>query len=282
MTTILVGVDGSEGALNALRWASKLAAPLDVRLVITTAWTPSEVEMPAAAADAERTALRERLESEWSQPAREAGVDFECEVLDGNPADALLGAADRRDALLTVVGTRGTGGFAGLRLGSVADYVAHRTTRPLAVVPSGAWDDHQIRRMVLGLEGSDDDLWCVGFCGLLAGALHAEVVAVHAFRPPFEWLPETDPASWHTEVLRRLETEWTAPLAADGIRVTGRVETTNHAAEALVAVAGEEDADLIVVGTRALGGWRPLRLGGVTMQLLHHSTRPVIVVPPPS
>ena len=41
------------------------------------------------------------------------------------------------------------------------------------------------------------------------------------------------------------------------------------------------NADAIVIGTRDFSGYRFLRLGGVTMALVHHSDRPVIIVPPP-
>ena len=57
-----------------------------------------------------------------------------------------------------------------------------------------------------------------------------------------------------------------------------RLVDHRHAAEALLAVAGEVDADLLMIGTRGFSDYRLLRLGGVTMQLLHHSDRPVIVV----
>ena len=282
MSRILVGVDGSKVAAAALSWAAGLAGPLDARLVVATAWVPSQIEMPPEFARAERDELGRTLDDEWCGPARDAGVVFDSEVLGGEPPDALLDAADRHDAVLLVVGTRGAGGFAGLRLGSVADYVAHRTTRPLAVIPADAGLFRGVRRIVLGIDGAEDSLWPVGFCGLLAQRLRAEVVAVNAFRPPVEWVPENAPASWHTETMRLLEGRWTDPLRQVGVRVRGRIEENNHAAEALLAAAEDEDAELIVVGTRSLSGWRMLRLGGVTMQLLHHSDRAVVIVPPPA
>jgi len=52
-----------------------------------------------------------------------------------------------------------------------------------------------------------------------------------------------------------------------------------HPADARTELA-ERSADLIVAGTRAVGLLRPIRLGGVTMALLHHSDVAVIAVPP--
>lgn len=49
-------------------------------------------------------------------------------------------------------------------------------------------------------------------------------------------------------------------------------------ARALLAAAA--DADLLVLGTRGLGGFKGLLLGSVAHQLVSHSPCPVVVVPP--
>ena len=54
-------------------------------------------------------------------------------AVDGVPAEALLGAA--ADADVVVVGARGSGGFARLRMGSVSDQVAHHAHCPVVIVP---------------------------------------------------------------------------------------------------------------------------------------------------
>ena len=51
------------------------------------------------------------------------------------------------------------------------------------------------------------------------------------------------------------------------------------AATALLLAA--EDADLVVVGARGLGGFRRLMLGSVSAQVTHHAPCPVVVVPEP-
>jgi nucleotide-binding universal stress UspA family protein len=48
--------------------------------------------------------------------------------------------------------------------------------------------------------------------------------------------------------------------------------------EQIVGVAGEVDADLIVMGTRGMTEWKSLLLGGVANKVIHHAACPVLLV----
>jgi nucleotide-binding universal stress UspA family protein len=89
------------------------------------------------------------------------------------------------------------------------------------------------------------------------------------------------PAQGHRDEIRqRFETSWCAPLQATGVRYRAELRDGNPVS-ALVAVADEVDADLIVVGSRGLGGFPELLLGSTSTQLAQHSGRPVVIVPQP-
>jgi nucleotide-binding universal stress UspA family protein len=97
-------------------------------------------------------------------------------------------AVAARDADLLIVGTRHAGGFAHLHLGSVA----HDTSAPLAIVPTGAAGDRG-SRIVVGVDGSLGSAAAAAFCATVASLLGYTVVAVYTFEPMPEWAPETDP-----------------------------------------------------------------------------------------
>jgi nucleotide-binding universal stress UspA family protein len=149
MGTIVVGVDGSPGSLEALRWAlveSRLRGA-DVHVVhawmvplidaVPEPWAigapslgPSEDEVHEHLEAAARKVLDASMEEARSA---DPGVEVGGALAEGRPAAALLAAA--QDADLLVVGSRGRGGFAGLLLGSVSAQCVHHAPCPVVVVP---------------------------------------------------------------------------------------------------------------------------------------------------
>ena len=77
--------------------------------------------------------------------------------------------------------------------------------------------------------------------------------------------------------------EYGVELARDaGFTVEGRLERSMSAVwRAILDIADETDAQLIVAGARGLSALQSMLLGSVTTPLVHHSTRPVLVVPLP-
>ncbi|HVM39852.1 MAG TPA: universal stress protein [Acidimicrobiia bacterium] len=139
-TTIVVGVDGSENSARALAWCREVAPGLDAEVVAVHAhglpsYTLPMYDVPAVATHEQewRDEARRALEEEWIVPLGD--VPHRALVVDGTPAHVLMQVADKEDAAMIVVGSRGRGGFAELLLGSVSHQLAHHTTRPLVIVP---------------------------------------------------------------------------------------------------------------------------------------------------
>jgi nucleotide-binding universal stress UspA family protein len=140
MNTIVIGIDGSETANEALRVAADEARLHDARLRIVVVWQLSSLMYGSgyAAVDEDTLdAVRDRargIADEAVARVAELAPAVECEavVLEGQPAEALLGASE--DADLIVVGSRGLGGFKRLVLGSISDQVVHHAHCPVLVV----------------------------------------------------------------------------------------------------------------------------------------------------
>ncbi len=128
---IVVGTDGSATGKRALNEALELSATLGAKLHVVSAYDRARgakvVDAPKAAAavwavqpDTEARSIVEQAEA----AARRRDVVAETHALRGEPADALLKVAERVDADLIVVGSRGMHG-AGRVLGSVPNKVSH-------------------------------------------------------------------------------------------------------------------------------------------------------------
>ncbi len=140
---IIVGNDGSDFARLATHRALWLAQQLQAPVRIVRAWSISTAPRPATwspgyvpPADDFEAAVRQRLERDVAgQRAEFPEVEVILETPHGPPGRELLKAA--RDARVLVVGTRGAGGFKGLRMGSVSDQVVEHATCDVLVVRRG-------------------------------------------------------------------------------------------------------------------------------------------------
>ena len=144
MGTIVVGVDGSSGSREALRFAVEEARLRNAALRVVTAWHVSPMAysggfaVPVDPHDFEESAKAVGKEALASLREETVGVVVERLAKEGQAAQVLLQEA--RGADLLVVGSRGHGGFAGLLLGSVSQQVAHHASCPVVIVgePSAA------------------------------------------------------------------------------------------------------------------------------------------------
>lgn len=132
---ILVGVDGSDSSIEALRRAATIATALDAPIEAITTWEypallesyyPSEDWSPEEDA---KQVLSDAVEQAFdgAPPPR-----LSTRILHGPPARTLIEASE--GAFMLVLGSRGHGGFAGLLLGSVSTACAHHSHCPVLIM----------------------------------------------------------------------------------------------------------------------------------------------------
>ncbi|HUF32674.1 MAG TPA: universal stress protein [Acidimicrobiales bacterium] len=287
MRTIVIGFEGSPGAADALRWAHREAALHDATLTAVMAWSylgqlhadpdaDFDVDYDEENARATLDTFLERVLG--AEDA--AGVERH-EVSDVT-ARGLLDAAEGADLL--VVGARGLGGFKGMLLGSVSQHCLHHATGPLAIIRPQAGDHAPRNRIVVGTDGSEDAAPALRWALEEGRRRNATVTVLHAWHMPYIGGSPWVVGSLDSELFEKtafgvidtaLADQDTSGLPAP---VHQRV-VHGSAASALLDAA--EEADLVVVGSRGLGGFTGLLLGSVSQQVARHATCPVVVVPTP-
>lgn len=286
---VIVGIDGSEAALAAVRVAAVEASRRRVPLHVVHAfvWSLLPVGVGPVADDLPGTGLEQHaldLLREAEEQAREAapGLVVRTALIDGAATPVLLAEAEKADLL--VVGDRGLGGFSGLIVGSVAVHAAAHAACPVLVVrgKATAAGDNSERPVVVGVDGSEASSLAVGFAFEECALRGAPLVALLAWR-------ESDPAGaheWRSAATRpelfEAEARRTVSEALAGWRglwpdVEARTEIVRgNPKKALVEWSGK--AQLVVVGARGRDTFKGLVLGSVSQSLLYHSACPVAVV----
>lgn len=137
----------------------------------------------------------------------------------------------------------------------------------------------------MGVDGSPGAQAAVAWCAQHAGALGAEVIAVHAVDPVIAMVPASGFAAApppspedRTALEARVDTEWCAALDGAGVAHRTRI-VDGPAATVLEAIAAEEHAAAIVVGRRGTSGALASLVGSVPRRLAQHAARPVLIVP---
>jgi nucleotide-binding universal stress UspA family protein len=143
MPGIVVGIDQSPHAHQALEWAMREAALRNADLTVMSV-IPAEASPftghPLSVPDGGELTARAHQAAEESVAKALDGLgdskpaSVTVKAFTGYPARVLVDAS--KDADLVVVGSRGTGGFAELVLGSVSSQVAHHAACPVVIVPS--------------------------------------------------------------------------------------------------------------------------------------------------
>jgi len=142
-----------------------------------------------------------------------------------------------------------------------------------------------IRKVVVGVDGSEGSAAALRWATRLAAVSGAEVVAVHVIetstydiRPL--GLPRTvlNEGDWREEIRDELAVRWCAALTGAGVRHRVRVEE-GRAGPRLAEVAEQEQADVLVTGHRGLSGLEELVHGSVSVSVTHHAPCPVVVMP---
>jgi len=280
---VVVGVDGSGSALDAVRWAAEEAARRDIRLRLVHAfelpvgYPPGFVDAKALY-DALAAQAKESLEQARAL-AEETAPGLSVEVVDVQAGAVPALVAESDGAAVLALGSRGLGGFTGLVVGSTAVALVARSRCPVVVVRGPGQDGP----VVVGVDGTPTSEGAIAFAMAEASARGAELIAVYtwsdvllelAFTGERDALDVSRIAEEGWELLAQRMAGWQEQYP--DVRIVREV-VRERASKALLRYS--ETARMVVVGSRGRGGFRGLLLGSTSQHLLYHASCPVAVVP---
>ncbi len=138
--------------------------------------------------------------------------------------------------------------------------------------------------IVVGVDGSEGSEAALRFAAAEAGLRDAKLRVVCAWEIPAAayattWGMAAEAEPGYADRARDVAAKALDRAARLQPGIDREVRVVNgQPAEALLQESG--DADLLVVGSRGLGGFKRLLLGSVSQQVAHHATCPVVIVPP--
>ncbi|MBV9580055.1 MAG: universal stress protein [Chloroflexi bacterium] len=280
LNTILVPLDGSAESNAALPLARTLAQATGASVTLLRVLSHTGPEATQTIAS--------NLEKVASELAS-SGIGVQSTVRQGRAADEILAEVRARPTSLVVMRTHGRVGIERAILGSVTEQVLARCEVPVVLMRPGERRITGIRKLLVPVDGSAGGELAVGVAAGLAqqagAAMHLVQVSVPVAlqgAPAFDGssMAFYDPA-WDDESMaaaRESVAGVTGRLRERGLNVDGNAVEAPDVAAAIVEMAEQDGADLVVMSTRALTGPARTLLGSVADAVVRTAHCPVLLV----
>ncbi len=288
MKAIVVPLDGSELAEQALPLAGAIATKRNAEVVLTTAITAGDRWVDDGIVrqwESEEQAAVESYQRSIIERLQQQGVHARARSDWGQPQAVIESVADNEDAGLIVMTTHGRSGVSRWTLGSIADKVLRTTNTPLILIrpTAQAQVPEAVRQIVVALDGSDLAEAALPEAERFARAMDASLLLVRAVVPPTmlyggQFVPGGLPVLDQLEVEARQYLERTAErIRKSGLKVSVEV-AVGAPADVILTASREKGADLIAMTTHGRSGLNRWILGSVADAVVRHGGVPVLVI----
>lgn len=297
-TRVMVAVDGSTEAEGAARAAVELCEDTGSELHVAYVAPPpgafaapeAQIWYPEAADELEKIAERDGRPVLDEQVRKiPAGKVAGAHLRVGRADAGVVALAEELGAGLVVVGNRGRGPLRRALLGSVSDPVSRHAHCPVLVFrDTGSAHGPTLRngRVLVAVDGSREAEAAASVAGELAAAAGARLHVAYCpdFGPLVPYPAPYAGDDWRERLerakrrAREFVEERASRLSQDaGVEVEAHLRP-GRAEDEILRLGEELDADLIVVGSRGLGGIKRALLGSVSAGVTRHARGPVLVV----
>jgi nucleotide-binding universal stress UspA family protein len=282
---IIVLLDGSANAARAMPIARMIAHQVKCRITLLSA-----IKSRARTSDEQlQEAATERmsyLNSVVTQLAA-AEVEAEARVEIGSIFDATERLIQENGFGLVITSTRGGSGEPNWMKGGLSHRLVERIDKPVLLVQVGDQDTEdlpRIRRILVALDGSTYSERALPYARLLAKAFGSELILLCV-----PAVPESEayraPADVQLKIRQKAEVNMYKFLGSmarllrkDGLTVDVRV-SGSIPPRAILAVAEEEKADMVMLTSQGRGGYNAVLLGSVAENVVQNTTCPVFMIP---
>jgi nucleotide-binding universal stress UspA family protein len=289
---IVVAVDGSENALRACSVAASLAksynSEMTVLHVVTAegVFTGAEAEQYYTSSNKEAEKLIEKAAS----LAESEGLKVNRKILRARTSivQTIAEYADSSKSDLIVVGTRGLGGFRRMLIGSVSSGLVANARCPVMVVRMTPSEETiQFKHVLVAIDGSESASRAATVAIDLSKKMVADLTILHVIHIPSSVYSSGGVGLIPMDRIVReakQEAEKFVSAAASaakerGVEAKGEiVQDTQSPVWEIIQYAEKNRSELIVLGTRGLGGFRRVLLGSVAGGVVSYAHCSVLVV----
>jgi len=280
---ILVPLDGSEVAEQAIPYVERLTQKLKSEVILITVCLPG---------DPLERALTEYIERR-AEKIQSLGVNARSLCIEGDSATSIIDFAEKNKVGLIVISTHGKTGISHWPLGSIASKVVQRSNIPVFLVrssqPGKAPADNELDKILVTLDGSQFSEAIIPHVEKLAKSMNSEVtllrviesaklpqLAAYSDREKYE---KDFMAKMEREAERYLDKKRTA-LESKGVKVNS-VFLTGKPVETILQYSEEKSANLVALTTHGFSGISKWAYGSVASKIIEGSPKPILLVRPP-
>lgn len=283
---LVVGFDGSETSVAALRWAATEASRREASVVVLASFAPSPpvayssglghggVAATTAAEELAQWARNELAGFVDDVFAAHSSVRHEYRAVVARPGTALTQAAE--DADLVVVGRSGAGMLGRALLGSVTNDLLAHSPCPVVVVPDAPIPE--TGSVVVGTDGSAHATRAVRWAVDEADRREAILKIAHCWQGPLRLVTD-DPD--RSDDMSKVDAEIILDEAVETARELAGGDVDHRLVEGGTVdsmVELSRAADLVVLGSRGRGGFASMLLGSVAHAVASHAACPTVIV----
>ena len=293
---ILVCSDGSARSLEAVRMGASIAGHFDSEVLLLNVFNAYDVDPGYLGVSALET-YQDSIKH-WAREKKEAvehrvkpifeqlHTSYQVRQEKGHPVDSILRVAEEEKVDLILLGSRGLRGVKEFLLGSISSGVLHHANCPVLITHG----DHipnsieKFQNILLTSDGSE--------CAKRAASVALNIaqkfaiplsilnVSIHTSIFPgndYAGLSDVDVEIYAQRMLEQVKIDVNNIAKDMGVSCSYHQEP-GYPKEAIVRFADEHDTDLIVMGSRGLGGFERMLLGSVSNYVTHHAKCSVLVV----